>query len=483
MQYAFFTVFSATDIGLVVRTCAPPSVSSKEPAHGASRAKDARAGQDHAASKDGDMAPLEMASGQPWHQASTSVKGHIMRYLFHATTRLGRGIRRFLPCRLGGLFLLSICLCGVLVGSHTWRLPIAVSLGEPGSGQGAGGMTVSATTLLDASPSCWPTDTNCLVSSLASQIAAGVQAAFQPLTEGMLKNPVDILYQTPLLTNETDAQNQTIRSLNAFFVTVVDLAFACLLVIAGYNVLLGRHLLIPFSTLMEILPRAVLVMVAVHFNLFFLSLFIAFENALSLAVFQFVGAQMLTNVIAGLFAFQDVSLLTFLLIVVLGILSLLLFLQMVTRIALVALTLVLAPLGLGCFFLPQTMRWGRLWLSILSSSLLVQLLQVLALGLGGVFLSALARTSFVHLDQSLATLLLAIGTMSLVLKIPGMLQTWALHPMMDTGGKTASQADAPHESAPADTSSASSTSVESGEGTATAATETAGAAEGAVLLL
>lgn len=405
-----------------------------------------------------------------------------MGYLFRRTTHLRPGIRRFLPGHLGALFLLSVCLFGVLIGIRTQRIALPVSPGAPGSGQGAGGVAASASAPLDASPSCWPTDTTCLVTSLASQIAAGVQAAFQPITEGILKNPADILYQTPLLTNETDAQNQTIRSLNAFFVTVVDLAFACLLVIAGYNVIIGRHLLIPFSALMEILPRAVLVMIAVHFNLFFLSLFVAFENALSLAVFQFAGVQMLTNVIAGLFAFQDVSLLTFLLLVVLGILSLMLLLQMVTRIALVALSLVLAPLGLGCFFLPQTIRWGRLWLVILSSSLMVQFLQVVALGLGGVFISALARTSFFHLDQSLATALLAIGTMGLVLKIPGMLQTWALHPMMDTGGKAASQADGADASTSSGTTSTGSTSVESSGGTAAATTETT-VAEGAVLLL
>ncbi|HVU67663.1 MAG TPA: hypothetical protein VHD63_11060, partial [Ktedonobacteraceae bacterium] len=319
--------------------------------------------------------------------------------------------------------------------------------------------------------------------SIASHIAAGIQAAFQPLTEGVLKNPADILYQTPLLTNETEAQNQVIHTLNTFFITVVDLAFACLLVIAGYNVIIGRHVLMPSSTLMELLPRAVLVMLAVHWNLFFLSLFIAFENALSLAVFQFAGAQMLTNIIAGLLTFQGVSLLTFLLLVVLGILSLLLLIQMVMRIALVALSLVLAPLGLGCFFLPQTIRWGRLWLAILSSSVMVQFLQVVALGLGGVFLSALAQTSFFHLDQSLVTALLAIGTMGLVLKIPGMLQTWALHPMMDAGGRATSQADT-METSPSSGPSSATSSVESSEGAAAAATtDTTVAAEGAMLLL
>jgi uncharacterized membrane protein YgcG len=250
----------------------------------------------------------------------------------------------------------------------------------------------------------------------------------------LLQNPADILYQTPLLTGENEAQDQAMLTLNTLFIEVVDIAFAALLLVSGYNVIVGRHLLLPFSTLLEILPRAVLVLLAVHWNVFFLELFVTFENTLCLAVIHVVGLHLLTNLIAGLFTFQNVSLLTFVLVVVLGIMAVLLVLQMIVRLALVALSLTLAPLGLGCFFLPQTVRWGRLWLTILSTSLLVQVLQVVALGLGGVFLTAIAATSFVRVDQSLATALLAIGTLGLVLKIPGMLQTWALHPMMDASG-------------------------------------------------
>jgi uncharacterized membrane protein YgcG len=189
---------------------------------------------------------------------------------------------------------------------------------------------------------------------------------------------------------------------------------------------------------MEILPRAILVLLAVHFNVFFLGLFVDFENALSLAAMHIAGLQMLTNVIAGLFTFQNVSLLTFLLIVVLGVMAVLLLLQMIVRLALVAISLALAPLGLGCFFLPQTIRWGRLWLVILSTSMMVQFIQVVALGLGGIFITAIAATSFVRVDQSFAIALLAIGTLGLVLKIPGMLQTWALHPMMGSSGGSGS---------------------------------------------
>jgi len=336
--------------------------------------------------------------------------------------------------RLPLLFLLSACILGFLLSTHAQGMHLPFSWDEQGSGRGAGGTVASASAPSIPTASCWPTDTSCIITSISSQIAAGIQTAFQPINDQILKNPADILYQTPLLTNDNDAQNQAILSLNSFFIEVVDSAFACLLLIGGYNVIIGRHLLIQFSTIMEILPRAVLVIAAVHFNVFFLSLFVDFENALSLAVIHIAGLNMLTNLIAGLFTFQSVTLLTFILIIVLGIMTIMLLIQMVTRIALVALSLALAPLGLGCFLLPQTTRWGRLWLVTLSTSMMVQFIQVVALGLGGVFITAIAATSFVRIDKSLAIAFLAIGTLGLVLKIPGMLQTSALHPMMDSSG-------------------------------------------------
>lgn len=357
-----------------------------------------------------------------------------------------RSLRRFARARLTLLFLLSLGVLGVLVGMHTLGIRLPFLALEQGTERGAGGIAASAHISSLNNAFCLPTDTSCIVNNIASQVAAGIQAAFQPINDQILKNPADIIYQTPLLTNDNDAPNQAILSLNTFFIEVVDIAFGCLLIIGGYNVIIGRHLLIPFSSIMEVLPRAVLVMAAVHFNVLFLSLFVDFENALSLAVIHSVGLNMLTNLIAGLFDFQNVTLLTFLLIIVLGIMAILLLIQMVTRIALVAISLALAPLGLGCFLLPQTMRWGRLWLVILSSSMMVQFIQVVALGLGGVFITAIAATSFVRIDKNLAIAFLAIGTLGLVLKIPGMLQTWALHPMMGTsgngGGGGGSQGDA-----------------------------------------
>jgi hypothetical protein len=399
----------------------------------------------------------------------------------HLETRLRRYAHGFVRFRLLFLFLLSVSILGFLVGSYLQDMRLFSAI--QGSGRGSGGTAANVSEPSAFSASCLPTDTSCIINGIASQIAAGIQSAFQPITDDILKNPADILYQTPLLTNDNQAQNQAILSLNSFFIEVVDIAFACLLLIAGYNVIIGRHLLIPFSTIMEILPRAVLVIAAVHFNIFFLSLFVDFENALSLAVINIAGLNMLTNLIAGLFTFQNVNLLTFILIVVLGVMAIMLLIQMVTRIALVAIGLALAPLGLGCFFLSQTMRWGRLWLVTLTTSMMVQFIQVVALGLGGVFITAIAATSFVRIDKSLAIAFLAIGTLGLVLKIPGMLQTWALHPMMDSsrsGGGSDTQGDTTY-STPGMSGSGSGSSGGGSGGTTVSEAGASGTMEGTML--
>lgn len=317
---------------------------------------------------------------------------------------------------------------------------LLASAGRPsGMGKGAGGVGSSgADARLPVVPTlCNPFDTNCFATGVASWMATQIQQALQPVADQILQNPSNIISQTPLLQGES--LDTPLLNLNTLFIGVIDTALACLLVIGAYNTTVSHHLGVLHASMTELIPRAVLVIGAVHFNQAFLADFINLENALSLAVVHAVGLKMLTNILAGLFTnmLADGPL-VFILLVVLAIMVLLLLIQMIVRLALVALCVATAPLGLGCLMLPQSMRWGRLWLTLFASSVMVQFLQVVALGLGGVFITAIASTSLVRLDVQLATAFLAIGTLYLVLKIPGILQNWALHPMMEgfSGGRS-----------------------------------------------
>lgn len=255
--------------------------------------------------------------------------------------------------------------------------------------------------------------------------------AFTPVIDDFLKNPVNIVNQTPPVDSY---QNATVVALNTLFAGVIDAALACLLVIGGYTIVIGSHLSIPQSSLRELLPRAVLFVGAVHFNLQFLGLFLDLENTLNLAIIHATDTQVLTNAIASLLTLNPTAgLLLVILAIVLGIMAVLLLVQMIVRLALVDLLLALAPLGLGCLILPQTVRWGRLWLTTFSAAVWVQLIQLVALALGSIFLSAMSAPGTIFHGNVLATAFLAIGTLGLVLKIPSMLHHWALSPMWQGG--------------------------------------------------
>ncbi len=303
------------------------------------------------------------------------------------------------------------------------RLVMLSASPEQQGEKGAGGLPVG--TVLPAG--CGPLDITCYINSLASSAAQSIMNALTPVIDEFLKNPVNIINQTPPIDSY---QNPTVIALNNIFVGVVDAALACLLVIGGYTIIIGSQLRMPQASLSELLPRVVLVVGAVHFNLLFLGFFIDLENTINLTVIHATDTQILTNTIANMLTFNpDAGLLLVILAITLGIMSILLLIQMIARLALVDLLLGFAPLGLGCLMLYQTVRWGRLWITAFSAAVWVQAIQLGALGLGSIFLSAITAPGTVFHGNVLVTALLAIGVLGLVLKIPSMLHHWALSPM------------------------------------------------------
>jgi hypothetical protein len=330
--------------------------------------------------------------------------------------------------------LLLLLGAGIFVG---WRIlfpqagmppgttrPVPQTSAQPSGGEvGAGGTRTGA-----ALPAlCNPFDPGCLLSGVASAAAQSIMNALSPVIDTFLKDPANIIEQTPPVDSY---QNGTVKALNTLFVGVIDAALACLLVVGGYTIMIGSHLRMPQASLGELLARVVLVVGAVHFNLLFLGYVIDLENTLNQAIVQVTDYQILTNTIAGLLAQNPTAgLLLIILAIILGIMAIYLLIQMIARLALVDLLLALAPLGLGCLILPQTVRWGRLWLTSFAAALWVQLIQLAALGLGSIFLTAMTAPNTVFHGNVLATAFLAIGTLGLVLKIPSMLHHWALSPM------------------------------------------------------
>src|SRR5205823_990150 len=196
-----------------------------------------------------------------------------------------------------------------------------------------------------------PLDATCWLQNAAQWMAQQLMSALQPVIWAIMHNPLNILTQTPPVDTY---QNPTVITWWNAFLAVVDLALASLIVIGGYNVIVGRGLGLPHSALPEFLPRLLLAFGAAHFSLFFLGLFIDLENALSGVALDLASHSMLTNVIAGIFQgnLLGEGFLVVVLAIVLGIMSLLLGAQMVVRLALLWVLLVLSGPGLACFALP-----------------------------------------------------------------------------------------------------------------------------------
>jgi hypothetical protein len=313
-------------------------------------------------------------------------------------------------------------------------IPFGVGLG---AGAASGGRT-NATAL--AAVCLNPLDATCWLQNAAQWMAQQIMGALQPVNGAIMNNPLNILTQTPPVDTY---QNPTVNTWWQSFLAVVDLALASLIVIGGYNVVVDRHLGLPHSELAEFLPRLLLAFGAAHFSLFFLGLFIDLENALNVVALNLAGTSMLTNIITALFQgnLAGEGLLVWILTFVLGVMAILLGAQMAVRLALLWVLLVLSGPGLACFALPQTMGYGRMWLSLTATTVLVQFFQVVTLAMGGMLVTSLGASNLFGVGGTLATLLVCVALLYLVLRIPGIVHRFALRPMMDASRSVAGAAE------------------------------------------
>ncbi|MEO9028089.1 MAG: hypothetical protein ABI413_04665 [Ktedonobacteraceae bacterium] len=366
-----------------------------------------------------------------------------VRQATHRTWRTGVGFWLF--GLAGLLLLLSIgwYLPGIFVTSAYAAPVLAQPLAQPISvsaisvdGSGAGGVPVMQVThpLSPAFPAdfCLPTDATCWMQSASQWAAQQIQNPLQSLVALFLNNPVDLLFQTP---PADTYQNPTVIALWNALMDAVNAALACVIVIGGYNAIVAPYLSLRQSSIAAFLPQLLLAFAAAHFSLTFLGLFIDLENALCVAIITAAGITTFANAVLGVFQNPtNEGLLLWLLVIVIAIMIICLVGQMILRIGLVVLLLVLSGPALLCFGLPQTQRYARLWMTLFTSTVLVQFFQVTALSLGGMLLTSVGTTDLLHVPQSIAQALLCIGVLFLVLKIPGMLNTWALRSIQEGFG-------------------------------------------------
>lgn len=215
--------------------------------------------------------------------------------------------------------------------------------------------------------------------------------------------------------------NEAVRQLSDTIRITAYAGLALVTVIGGINLIVHPHIRAPYHGALELIPRIVLCAILIRWSLEWGGLVIDANNAMCAAIgstsiaswnlgFDPTGGAMLVNLIAmGVYALM----------------GLLLLLQMLMRLALLDALLVIAPLALLCWVLPQTYSWARLWFTTFFGTVFVQTLQVLVLQLGGQLIAGLPRLlPSLATDPTntgrvwLITILLAIAVLQLARKIP-----------------------------------------------------------------
>jgi TrbL/VirB6 plasmid conjugal transfer protein len=230
----------------------------------------------------------------------------------------------------------------------------------------------------------------------------------------------NIISQTP---GALSYDNDAVKSLWGSMRVVANAALAVVTVIGGVNLIVHPHIRAPYHGALELVPRVLLSGIMLNTSLDWGRFVVELNNALC----RGIGAGSIpgwANVQQQL-PDSGAVLLNLIAMAVYLVMGLLLTGQMLMRLALVDALLVLAPLALLCWVLPQTYGWARLWFSTFFGTVFVQAVQVLVLRLGADLIQRLPSVLLsVTSDPAegsrvwLTTLLLGMAVLQLARKIP-----------------------------------------------------------------
>ena len=208
-------------------------------------------------------------------------------------------------------------------------------------------------------------------------------------------------------------ESATVRSLWDLSRALANGGLALVVMWGGFNVMLRQHLRSPYDGAMELLPRVVLAALALNLTLEFSRLLIDANNALT----ALVGLSGLPGYEQAGAGQEGVALI--IVAVSYGVVALLLVFQMLMRLALIDLLIVLAPVMVLLWVLPQTQGWARWWAQLFPVTVFQQAVQMVVLSLGSALMVELTPGS---VQNALLTLFLGISVLWLTLKVPSLLQ-------------------------------------------------------------
>ena len=238
----------------------------------------------------------------------------------------------------------------------------------------------------------------------------GLASAFYHVVDGVLNSSLNFITQTP---PSGSYASPTVAGLWGVVRLIANAALVLVALWGGFNVIVRDQLGSPYHGAMELFPRLALGALLVNTSLSWAQIAIDANNALCHAVGQ-----------AGLPAWERADTSSRLLVDLVAALiylvtSLLLLLQALMRLALVDVLLVVSPLALLCWVLPQTQGWARLWSTVFFGAVFTQFVQVLALKLGGAVLTELTPMAA---DSALLAVFLGVAVLVFTLKIPTLMR-------------------------------------------------------------
>jgi hypothetical protein len=289
------------------------------------------------------------------------------------------------------------------------------TVGAFGHGQVAGALATRRDVALATPPLLPPSPINPdllkeIFRKLALEILGDIEAALRAPLDAWLASPLNFVSQTP---PAGTYESTVVAGLWGVVRGAANAMLALVIVVAGLNVLLKDRLGAPYHEAAEVIPRAAAGAALANISLALAAMAIDFNNALcsliggaSLPGWQQASPdlQNVASVVAGLLYLVT---------------ALFLILQMLMRLALIDVLIVVAPLALLCWVLPQTQGWARRWSSAFGGAVFTQFVQIVALKLGAEIFTDLTPATG---GAALLPSLLGIAVLVLTIRIPALLR-------------------------------------------------------------